>query len=211
MYIGVDSKARKVTKAYIGVDNKARKVKKGYIGVNGVARLFYSAETLVPFTACPYASMSWKAVTANTKYQGTNDYGTWTIEASSSAGNDYSVVNAFDTQTSDYWISAAMSTDDYVSCAIYLPTGVSINPTSIYVSYGQFKNASIQGLNESNGAWEIVESLSNTASNSTTKNLSPTVTNYYKAFRVYGTRYNASYNDPRVAAFSIMAGTLKIG
>lgn len=44
MYIGVDSKARKVKKMYVGVNGVARKVKKGYIGVNGVARLFFSAD-----------------------------------------------------------------------------------------------------------------------------------------------------------------------
>lgn len=49
IYVGVDSKARKVTKAYIGVDNKARKVKKGYIGVAGVARPFFSAERKVMY------------------------------------------------------------------------------------------------------------------------------------------------------------------
>lgn len=43
MYIGVDSKARKVKKMYVGVGGKARKVKKGYIGVGGKARLFFSS------------------------------------------------------------------------------------------------------------------------------------------------------------------------
>lgn len=45
IYIGVDDKARKVTKAYIGVDGVARKILKGYEGnENGIARQFYSAE-----------------------------------------------------------------------------------------------------------------------------------------------------------------------
>lgn len=44
IYVGVDSKARKVKKAYVGVDSKARKVKKGYIGVGGIARLFFASE-----------------------------------------------------------------------------------------------------------------------------------------------------------------------
>lgn len=43
VYVGVSSKARKVTDIYIGVSNKARKVTKAYIGVGGVARLCYSA------------------------------------------------------------------------------------------------------------------------------------------------------------------------
>lgn len=43
VYVGVSSKARKVTDIYIGVSNKARRVTKAYIGVGGVARLFYSA------------------------------------------------------------------------------------------------------------------------------------------------------------------------
>lgn len=43
VYIGVDSKARKVKGGYIGVDDKARKIKKGYIGdENGIARLCWN-------------------------------------------------------------------------------------------------------------------------------------------------------------------------
>ena len=45
VYVGVDSKARKMKKAYIGIDGTARKVKKMYIGdSSGKARLCYSAE-----------------------------------------------------------------------------------------------------------------------------------------------------------------------
>ena len=44
VYVGVDSKARKMKKAYVGIGGKARKVKKMYIGVGGKARLCYSAE-----------------------------------------------------------------------------------------------------------------------------------------------------------------------
>ena len=45
VYVGVDSKARKMKKAYIGIGGKARKVKKMYIGdSSGKARLCYSAE-----------------------------------------------------------------------------------------------------------------------------------------------------------------------
>lgn len=54
IYVGIDSKARKVKKAYVGVDNKARKVKKGYIGVAGIARPFFSSEKeLVYYGAIP--------------------------------------------------------------------------------------------------------------------------------------------------------------
>ena len=42
VYVGVDSKARKVKKMYVGVDGVARKIKKAYVGVGGVARLFYA-------------------------------------------------------------------------------------------------------------------------------------------------------------------------
>ena len=44
VYVGVDSKARKMKKAYVGIGGTARKVKKMYIGVGGKARLCYSAE-----------------------------------------------------------------------------------------------------------------------------------------------------------------------
>lgn len=46
MYLGVDSKARKVKKMYLGVDGKARKIKKVYIGdADGKARLCWSGFT----------------------------------------------------------------------------------------------------------------------------------------------------------------------
>lgn len=42
VYVGVDSKARKMKKAYIGIGGTARKVKKMYIGdSSGKARLCY--------------------------------------------------------------------------------------------------------------------------------------------------------------------------
>ena len=47
VYIGVDNRARKVSKGYIGVDGIAREIKKGYIGVNGVAQLFYEANSFI--------------------------------------------------------------------------------------------------------------------------------------------------------------------
>lgn len=43
MYVGVNDKARKITKAYVGVNGVARKIKAGYVGVNGVARKIYSS------------------------------------------------------------------------------------------------------------------------------------------------------------------------
>lgn len=46
MYLGVNSKARKVKKMYTGVNGKARKVKKGYIGVGGKARPFFTGGEL---------------------------------------------------------------------------------------------------------------------------------------------------------------------
>ena len=46
VYVGVDSKARKMKKAYIGIGGTARKVKKMYIGdSSGKARLCYRAYT----------------------------------------------------------------------------------------------------------------------------------------------------------------------
>jgi hypothetical protein len=44
-FIGVSSKARKITKGYIGVNGIARKLKKGYIGVNGIARATWGGVT----------------------------------------------------------------------------------------------------------------------------------------------------------------------
>lgn len=79
-YIGIDGKARKITKGYVGIEDKARKIKKAYIGIGGVARPFWSSEpvewygyldsvyrgssTTVTITATPY-----KLVYGSSEYQ----------------------------------------------------------------------------------------------------------------------------------------------
>lgn len=50
-YIGIDNKARKVTKCYIGINGIARKIKKAYIGVNGIAQAIFGGVTWKKYSA----------------------------------------------------------------------------------------------------------------------------------------------------------------
>lgn len=76
LFLGVESKAKKVKNIYIGVDGKAKKVKKAWIGdANGKAKLFYSSELTQP----TYTG-TWEVTTiGNYKYMYLKDSGTLTI------------------------------------------------------------------------------------------------------------------------------------
>lgn len=188
----------------------ARKVKKGYIGVGGVAQLFYSLATLVPFSSSR-APINWTDSGNGKTATATNSYGEWKITASQIQDADsYNTIHAFDNSTYSYWHSGNLSSDStFVWCGIYLPEGVSINPKKFSLKYAKFRNAHIQGLNETTEAWENIVSLTDTSS---TLSVTPGVTtnNYYKAFRVAGYRYSSTYKNPALDSFLITAGTLKI-
>lgn len=204
MYVGVDSKARKVKKLYVGVDGKARKVKKGYIGVNGVARLFYSAETLVPFTTCPFPSFN--SDTAS------NDYGTWLASSTGNYSSTYQAHDAFDTNTSStYWRSKELtSSSEEAAVLLTFPTGVLINPTKLTVSCRKFVRCFVQGFNPETNAWEDIGEGTSSTSSFTTTNLTYSGSAYFSAIRAYGLRYSSSYNSPEVADLKITSGTIKL-
>ena len=203
IYVGVESKARKVKKFYIGVDGKARKVKKGYVGVNGVARLFYSAETLVPFTTCPYSDVI--------NEMPTNEYGTWKISAWSKYSDDYQAYKAFDEDTSTYWRSAELlssSASSYVQ--LFFPTGVLIKPATVKVVCRKFVRCFIEGYNPETGAWERIGEATSSGSSFTTTNLTYSGDVYFSGIRAYGARYSSSVNTPEVADLKITSGTIKL-
>lgn len=197
------NKARKVKKAYVGVANAARKVKKGYIGVNGVARLFYSAETLVPFTTCPFPNFSTDTAT--------NDYGTWSASSTGISGTSYQAHDAFDADTKTSWRSKDLaSPTTYATVQLTFPTGVFINPTKITVSCMQFVRCLVQGFNSETNAWEDIGEATSPAYTLTTTNLTYSGSVYFSAIRAYGARYSASYDRPEVADLKITSGTIKL-
>lgn len=166
--------------------------------------------TYTDFTSNP-APTTWTDSSDYLSATASNSYGEWKVEATKVASSTNKASCAFDGSTDNYWRPEDLSTDTtYVSCTIYLPTGVSIKPTIFAVSYGQFKSASIRGLNETTGNWDTIVSLTETSSNKYSPKPTTTTTDYYTAFRVYGRRYSSGYDQPRVHDFEITSGTLKI-
>lgn len=202
IYVGVESKARKVKKFYIGVDGKARKVKKGYIGVNGVAKLFYSAETLVPFTACPFPKF--------TDDTATNDYGTWTASSSGRYSTSYKAYLAFDENAETYWRSKALLSNEYAYAQLNFPTGVLINPTALTVKCRQFVRCFVEGYNPESSTWERISEVPVSANDFVDTPFSYTGVEYFSAIRAYGMRYSSGYDTPEVANLKITKGTIKL-
>ena len=203
--------ARKVKKAYAGVAKIARKVKKGYIGVAGVAQLFYSSETLVPFTSNP-APTTWTEITANTDYEASNMYGVWyakTIYAPTA--NQTAVSRAFDASTSTYWSATSTTNTAEREAQLWLPQGVSINPTKITIIHQYVGRSALQGkVQGSVDGTDWVDLCTLTVStNKTTETFDITTETFYKYFRVLTYRYSSSSNTQYVYDFQITAGTLK--
>ena len=189
----------------------ARKVKKGYIGVAGVAQLFYSSETLVPFTSNP-APTTWTEITANTDYEASNMYGVWyakTIYAPTA--NQTAVSRAFDASTSTYWSATSTTNTAEREAQLWLPQGVSINPTKITIIHQYVGRSALQGkVQGSVDGTDWVDLCTLTVStNKTTETFDITTETFYKYFRVLTYRYSSSYNTQYVYDFQITAGTLK--
>lgn len=213
IYVGVDGKARKAKKAYVGVDNKARKVKKGYIGVNGVARLFYSAETLVPFTSNP-APTTWTDSSDYKSATATNDYGEWNVTAGTVTDNPnlYRASYAFDGDASSRYIAASLSSSSAVtSININCPTGVSIKPTKISITHRYCGNSTYPALIQAytGTKWVTLATMSMFSSVST-ETFTIEGDSYYTRFRITLYRYSSNSNTPYVYDFEITSGTLKI-
>ena len=107
IYIGVDDKARKVTKAYIGVENIARKILKGYEGnENGIARQFYSAEKAHYWRR--YNANYWEMQSMHTVGKGGDSYS----DGEFPTQRDGTVLFAsysFDTYTGNFILSSAQN------------------------------------------------------------------------------------------------------
>lgn len=210
IYVGSGGAAHKAKKAYIGVDSKARKIKKGYIGVGGVARLFYSAETLVPFTSniMPYG---WTNSSDYLSATVTDQYGTWRTIASAIDDEDYPISNMFDGDTSGnsrYKPDRPSSDTAYTTTQIFLPAGVTVNPTQIKIWSRYAKNSYLFGIGIDGTLTELGQLILNSQSYvSTTFDISSD--KYYKGFELQTRRYNTN-TTCIITEFQLISGTLKI-
>lgn len=101
-------------------------------------------------------------VLVNREYTATDSYGTWTIYADNSAGNDWSVVNAFDGVDSTMWKSDDVSQGSSVKIGMDFP--ILIKPTEFRIKPASATGtqnlwtASIQVKNTYD-VWETLETF----------------------------------------------------
>ena len=154
--------AKKVGKGYIGIDNVTRKIKKGYVGdENGIARLFYSAETIVNFNACPFPT-SWTQVINMKEYTATNEYGTWSVYATGTSEYLSEPYKAFDRNSSTLWRWGTIGQTLQIDCPI------AIKPSRVYILCYNIASTSFEGYNIQTGEWESICTLTMSGSDSTT-------------------------------------------
>ena len=217
IYVGVDSKARKVKKAYIGVAGISRKIKKGYIGVNGRAQQFYSAETLMPFSSNP-APTSWTSGSDGLTATATNNYGTWTISTSQlyTSSESYKLTNAFDGNEETYFRTGTLTSTSICTLRIDLPDGILIKPDEIRVRHsrcGNSKNAARVSAIMENGNEASVGKLT-VSSDTITETFNPVYASdyYFKAFiiEIFGHSTTGSANNQCLYEFEITSGAIKI-
>lgn len=210
-YVGVSGVAREITGGYIGVNGTARKITKAYIGdSNGVAKLIYEASSTPSGTPFSFNSniipTSWNLTTAYTDYKYSNTYGQWTIHASSTRDNSssYAAQRAFNTSVSNQWQPASISSGNYEYIQLNFP--VLINPTQFLITTMRTKNvAKLQLLNTSNVWVDAYNLQGETIKKQETINLS--LSGYYTALRIYGTRYDANYPYFQVYQVYMQSGT----
>ena len=205
-----DTNLETLKELYKSKNGKARKVKKGYIGVDEVARLFYSAETLVPFTSniMPYG---WTNSSDYLSATVTDQYGTWRTIASAIDDEDCPISNMFDGDTggtSRYKPKRPSSDTAYTTTQIFLPAGVTVNPTQIKIWSRYAKNSYLFGIGIDGTLTELGQLTLNSQSYvSTTFNISSD--KYYKGFELQTRRYNTS-TTCIITEFELISGTLKI-
>lgn len=206
IYVGVDNKARKVKAMYVGVDGVARKVKKAYIGVES---LFYETTT---FTKS-LAPTSWTDGSDGLSATSSNDYGTWELSATKSpwtTGTSIGVVS--DGLDSTTWqFSKLTSNSEVVYIYLKLPSGVTINPDSIYVRHNQCGGTSypakVQGYDGS--SWIDLCTLTAGATERSETFTILDDSKFFTEFRISIYRYSSSNNTPYISEFQIKSGTIR--
>lgn len=207
IYIGVDDKARRISKAYLGVNNIAKTITKGYIGVNGVAQQFYPGLNIKYFSVSPYPSWS----SGTSEATGTNQYGTWTIYGLAD-GSGYYIRDGFDGDTSSHFAFRDMVSGTTRTTYVQLPSGVYIKPDQIRVSMARMGSpVKLTGITESGSSVTISSSVfSSSSKNQLTQTVTYSGSYYFSQFSLTFPRYTSSYDRPWLYDFSILSGYIKI-
>lgn len=181
-----------------------------YVGV--VSDVIVEKENLVEFTSniIPTDWLNSNSTSAIC----TNDYGKWSVTATGTK-SDYWVSDAFDGDGDSYWQSnnLEVSSSSFAVLTIQCPTGIQIQPTSIYIKskycgLSGNPNNVVQGYNVATQAWESIRSFYSDY-NVTETTLPVSNGQWYSAFRVQVQAYSTVYYNPFVYEFQIRAGTLK--
>ena len=212
IYVGVSSKARKVSDIYVGVNGIARRVTKGYVGVNGVAQPFYLADKGVytNFTSSILPT-TWN-VLSSTSALGNSSFGIWSIESNTTYDEEdpttYGIHLAFDGDDTTKARSSNYA-NDYV-ITITCPPGVTICPKSfslkLYITGPDDKGNLIQGdgttlVNMGEDFYDIDEA--------TTKTYTYSGNQYFSKITL---RLDANKNNyiRSLYNFSITSGTIRV-
>lgn len=141
VYVGVDSKAKKVKRIYVGVDGKARKVKKGYIGIGGVARPFWSEGVAYYGTITSLSSKKYWA--------GAASVGTYALVAGGSKPTTSNGINAIAaTNTVDaYNTSLQRTSAPTLTNARSQTVGATLNNYAVFSGNGTSTNKSVFAYN----------------------------------------------------------------
>lgn len=193
----------------LGTTNISLPFSKAYLG----SVLKYQKIVNTEFTACPFPT-SWTEVVEGLEYTATNDYGTWRIWSDTCYSASSNVSYAFDNDTTvaNHFSPTALASDEKSYMGIDLPSGVTINPTQIYLSATYIgstsENAAIEGLNE-NGEWQVVTEITRRGGSSREETISISSNNFYSKFRLKMIRFTVSSSRPRIQEFQIRSGTIR--
>lgn len=164
----------------------------------GILSTFDSSSIVIPNTIS-----DWTAITENTEYTATNDYGTWKLTASG-VYSTYIPPRIIDGNDSSMWESQSLGTNDDGFIQIDFP--VLINPNTIYVVGTYISNTQLQLLNLNNEWIDCGAPSGTTAKATTTFNL--TFNEFFKGVRIYGKRYSSNYTRLRLYTLSLLSGQI---
>jgi hypothetical protein len=173
---------------------------KAYLG----STLIYQEATgeEVAFTSCLFPE-TWTAVTGDTVYSSTNDYGIWTISSNGRYSNNYNISYAFDGSTSSGWRNASGGGKEgeiIINCPVLIkPTTIYVKSSSLYNS-----NCTLQGYNPTTESWEDLFRFNKNGE--ITEVI--TTSNYYSKFRIYGTNMSNT-STMSIDEFQITEGYYK--
>ncbi len=179
---------------FLGTTEFGSNVEKIYRGTN----IVYETISEIEFTSCLFPT-TWTTVTTGTKYSASNDYGEWTIQASSYNGTaSNGLYNAFDGST---------STGSYIpygtsSAWFSITSPVAIKPTEIYLSLQSCNGGTVQGLNSETGEWETLGNFTDGTQTITTEN-------YYIQFKVNVNAPSSAVMVRNIKEFQITKGIYK--